>query len=61
MRASMRLVSRGTMFAVENATTISPEPCAAYDPARPIPSATRLHDAAELVREQRSVGRERPR
>ena len=35
-------VVRGTLFAVENARMISPEPWAAMLPALPIPSATRL-------------------
>ena len=32
----------GTVFAVENASTISPESWAAKEPARPTPKATRL-------------------
>ncbi len=35
-------VSRGTRLAVENPTMISPEPCAANEPIRPMPSAARL-------------------
>ena len=35
-------VWRGTWLAVEKPTMISPEPCAANEPMRPMPSAARL-------------------
>ena len=41
--AVISVVSRGTLFAVEKPTRISPDPCAANDPTRPMPSAERLH------------------
>ena len=36
------LVVRGISLPVENARMISPDPCAAMLPARPMPSATRF-------------------